>query len=72
MEEKLDGPILGAINEIDILRNGKKQMAFTTNNTFYVLDRTGKVVAPFPINLKIQLPSPLPSLITIITENTDL
>lgn len=58
-KKKLEGPILGEINEIDILRNGKKQMAFATKNTFHVLDRTGKAVAPFPIKFKDPITQPL-------------
>ncbi len=56
---KLDGPILGKLNEIDMFRNGKKQIAFTTRNSFYVIDRTGKTVAPFPIKFKDPITQPL-------------
>lgn len=48
----LDGPILGDIQEVDILRNRKKQLAFVTKNTFYVLDRNGRNVTPFPLVFK--------------------
>lgn len=58
-KEKLDSPILGEIQEIDILRNGKKQLAFATRTKFHVLDRTGKEVAPFPINFKDPITQPL-------------
>ncbi|WP_186987598.1 hypothetical protein [Constantimarinum furrinae] len=57
--KKLDGPILGAINEVDLLRNGKKQLAFVTENTFYVLDRNGKDVTPFPLKFKDRITQPL-------------
>jgi hypothetical protein len=57
--KKVDGPLLGEINEVDILRNGKKQIAFTTKNTFYVLDRNGKDVSPFPIKFKDPITQPL-------------
>ena len=46
--KKLKNPILGKIEEVDLLRNGKKQLAFTTKNNFYILDRTGRAIAPFP------------------------
>ncbi len=58
-DKKLDGPILGEINEVDILRNGKKQLAFSTSHTFYLLDRTGKAVAPFPIKFNDAVTQPL-------------
>jgi hypothetical protein len=58
-KKQLDGAILGNIEEVDILRNGKKQLAFVTQNTFYVLDRTGKPVAPFPKKFKDKITQPL-------------
>ncbi|RMA57168.1 hypothetical protein [Ulvibacter antarcticus] len=58
-KKKLDGPILGKIQEIDALRNGKKQLVFATSSTFYVLDRTGKPVSPFPIKFKDPITQPL-------------
>lgn len=58
-KKQLDGPLLGQVQEVDILRNGKKQLAFTTPNTFYILDRNGKVVAPFPKKYKDDITQPL-------------
>ena len=58
-KQKVDGPLLGKVNEVDIFRNGKKQMAFTTKNTLYVLDRNGKDVSPFPIKFKDPITQPL-------------
>ena len=55
----LDNPILGSIAEVDLLGNGKKQLAFTTKNKLYVLDRNGKEVAPFPITFRDQITQPL-------------
>lgn len=58
-KKQLDGPVLGQIREVDILRNGKKQLAFATPNTFYILDRNGKPVAPFPKKYKDKITQPL-------------
>jgi hypothetical protein len=58
-KQKVDGPLLGKVNEVDIFRNGKKQMAFTTKNTLYVFDRNGKNVSPFPIRFKDPITQPL-------------
>ncbi len=58
-KKRLDGPILGKIREVDILRNGKKQLAFVTRNTFYILDRNGNTVAPFPKKFKDDISQPL-------------
>ncbi len=58
-KKQLSGPILGKIHEIDLLRNGKKQLAFTTAKAFYVLDRNGKEVAPFPKKFNDNITQPL-------------
>lgn len=57
--KKLKSPILGKVQEIDLLRNGKKQLAFTTKNNFYILDRTGRAVAPFPKKFRDDITQPL-------------
>lgn len=57
--KKLKNPILGKIEEVDLLRNGKKQLAFATKNNFYILDRTGRAVAPFPIKFRDDITQPL-------------
>lgn len=57
--KQIDGPILGEIQEVDLLRNGRIQMAFTTKNTFYILDRNGKEVNPFPLKFKDNITQPL-------------
>lgn len=57
--KQLDGPILGDIQEVDLLRNGRIQMAFATKNTFYILDRNGKEVNPFPLKFKDEITQPL-------------
>lgn len=57
--KQLDGAILGAINEVDLLRNGRKQLAFATKNRLYVVDRNGKDVGAFPIKFKDDITQPL-------------
>lgn len=57
--KKLKSPILGKIKEIDLLRNGKKQLAFVTQHYFYILDRTGRNVSPFPIKFNDDITQPL-------------
>lgn len=51
-KKELDSPIVGDIQQVDLYKNGRLQLAFTTQNTFYILDRNGKEVAPFPIQFK--------------------
>lgn len=50
--KKLKNPIIGPVQEVDLFRNGKKQLAFTTIKNFYIIDRTGREVSPFPIKFK--------------------
>ena len=51
-KKKLSGAILGRINQVDLFRNGRLQMAFSTPNKVYVLDRLGRDVGAFPLNFK--------------------
>ncbi|NJB72854.1 hypothetical protein GGR42_003352 [Saonia flava] len=46
-KKQLGSKIVGSIKQIDIYKNGRLQLAFTTNNQFLVLDRNGKEVEPF-------------------------
>jgi hypothetical protein len=55
----LDSPILGEIQQLDLYRNGRLQLAFATENTFYILDRNGREVAPFPIKFTEEITQPL-------------
>ena len=46
-KKQLDGEIQGKISQVDIYKNGRLQLAFTTSNRFMILDRNGKEVRPF-------------------------
>ncbi len=46
-KKQLEGQIQGEIKQVDIFKNGRLQLAFTTNNQFLVLDRNGKEVQRF-------------------------
>lgn len=46
-KKQLAGNIQGKIEQVDIFKNGRLQLAFTTSNQFMVLDRNGKEVAQF-------------------------
>ncbi|MGM0635401.1 MAG: hypothetical protein ACQESK_05005 [Bacteroidota bacterium] len=48
-EKQLDAPIVGDIQEIDIYRNTRIQLVFTTENKLYLLDKDANEVDPFPI-----------------------
>jgi hypothetical protein len=47
-KKKLEQPILGNIQQVDLYKNGRLQLLFNTKNKIYILDRNGKDVAPFP------------------------
>ncbi|MDO5607204.1 MAG: hypothetical protein Q4G08_01995 [Capnocytophaga sp.] len=51
-KKKLDGKIQSPIYQVDLFKNGYLQMAFTTENSLWVVDRNGKNVAPFPKKYK--------------------
>ena len=55
----LEGPILGNIEQIDIYKNGRLQLACATPNKLYVIDRNGKDVGPFPLSFKDKVTQPL-------------
>lgn len=50
--KQLDGRIQGPIQQVDIYKNGKLQLAFTTNDQFIIVDRNGDDVSPFKIDFE--------------------
>ena len=50
-KKQLAGPIVGPIQQVDLYKNGRLQMAFRTPKRFYILDRNGKVVKPFDLKV---------------------
>lgn len=58
-KKQLDSKILGRIEQIDINKNGRLQLAFATEHQVYVLDRNGKDVGSFPLKFRDQITQPL-------------
>ena len=59
-EKKLSGKIIGEIQQVDLYKNNRWQLAFRTANRMMVLDRNGEIVKPFNIKLpKSSNPLPL-------------
>ncbi|MEP5339240.1 MAG: ribonuclease HII [Algibacter sp.] len=58
-KKRIKGAILGKINQIDMYKNGRLQLAFATPNYVYVLDRNGKEVSPFPLKFNDIITQPL-------------
>lgn len=58
-KKQLDSRILGTVQQVDILRNGRYQLAFATQNALHIIDREGNPVKPFPLNFRDQITQPL-------------
>jgi ribosomal protein L23 len=58
-KKQLQGKILGNIEQIDIFKNSRLQLAFTTPNRLYVLDRNGNDVTNFPRKFNDKITQPL-------------
>ncbi|WP_340154238.1 ribonuclease HII [uncultured Winogradskyella sp.] len=58
-KKQLEGKVLGKIEQIDIYKNGRLQLAFATENKVYVLDRNGNNVSPFPMKFNDKITQPL-------------
>lgn len=58
-QKSIDAPILGKIEQIDMYRNGRLQLVFTTQNALHVVDRKGNDVAPFPIKFNDPITQPV-------------
>jgi hypothetical protein len=58
-KKKLNGTILGKIQQVDLYRNGRLQLAFATPKRIYIIDRNGKNVAPFPLKFNSEITQPL-------------
>ncbi|RME17561.1 MAG: hypothetical protein D6799_03790 [Bacteroidetes bacterium] len=55
----LDSPVESEIFNVDILKNNKHQLLFSTKNAVYLLDRNGKNVGRFPIRFASDLTNPI-------------
>jgi len=58
-KKRLNGNILGKIEQIDIYKNGRLQLVFATPKRVYVIDRNGNDVGPFPLNFNDNITQPL-------------
>ena len=50
-KKKLSSKIIGEIQQVDLYKNGRLQMAFRTFDKFYIIDRNGSIVKPFEISI---------------------
>ncbi len=58
-KKQINGAIMGAIQQIDIYKNGRYQLVFNTETTLYLLDRDGNDVASYPKNFEKPITQPL-------------
>lgn len=58
-KKKLNSQISGDIQQVDLYRNGRLQLAFVTKNELMVVDRNGKDVPPFPKKFNDPITQPL-------------
>ena len=58
-KKQLNEPILGKIQQMDMYRNGRLQLVFTTPSALHVLDRKGNNVSPYPIKFKSPVTQPV-------------
>lgn len=78
--KKISGPILGKIQQIDLYKNGKLQMAFVTKNKLYIINILGESVGNFPYKFQNNITKPLAifdydnnnNYRFLIVQNTDL
>lgn len=50
-KRKLPEKIIGRVQQVDALKNGKLQLVFCTSSSLYVIDRNGKDLDKFPMRL---------------------
>ena len=58
-KKKIDEKIIGSVIQVDLFKNKKLQLIFRTKNNLYVIDRKGKNVAPYPIEIEGKNPKKL-------------
>ena len=58
-KKKLNGAVLGNIQQVDLYKNGRLQLAFATSKRIYIIDRNGNDVAPFPLKFNSEITQPL-------------
>lgn len=58
-KKELDARINSPVYQVDLFKNGNLQLAFSTPNSLYILDRNGNPVKSYPINFKDEVTRPL-------------
>ncbi|GGG32919.1 hypothetical protein GCM10011532_15660 [Christiangramia forsetii] len=58
-KKKLESQITSPVFQVDLFKNGNKQLAFSTGYHLEILDRNGNTVKPFPVKFNDPLTQPL-------------
>jgi hypothetical protein len=58
-KQAVEGPILGAVEQVDFYRNGRLQYLFNTAKKIHLIDRNGNYVERYPISLRSDATNPL-------------
>ena len=58
-KKQLEGPIMSKVRQIDVYKNGKLQILFNTEQKVHLLDRKGRYVDGFPIELPEPATAPM-------------
>ena len=56
---KLDGPLLGEVQQVDFYKNEKLQFLFNTPGKLHLIDRNGNYVERYPVSLRSEASAPL-------------
>ncbi|MCK5135313.1 MAG: PQQ-binding-like beta-propeller repeat protein [Bacteroidales bacterium] len=58
-EQRLEGPIMGDLFQVDFHKNGKLQYLFNTREKLHLIDRNGNYVERYPISLRSNATNPI-------------
>ena len=58
-KKALKNAILGKVEQVDLYKNGRLQLVFSTKNRLYVIDRNGKNVGKFPLDFRDEITQPV-------------
>ena len=58
-KQRMEGPILGSLQQVDFYKNGKLQYLFNTAEKIHLIDRNGNYVERYPISLRSDATNPL-------------
>lgn len=51
-KQKVEGPILGQVHQVDFYKNGKSQYLFNTAEKIHLMDRNGNYVERYPVSFR--------------------